>query len=85
LAIHHSRYTASSAGPGKERKAEMTDPSLPEHHDEKRLNWRRLERVFGIPSESEREYARPERLADVMALIQVLALHHKHTSWGEWA
>jgi hypothetical protein len=33
-----------------------------------------LERVFGIPSESEREYARPERLADVMALIQVLAL-----------
>jgi hypothetical protein len=52
----------------------MTDPSLPEHHDEKRLNWRRLERVFGIPSESEREYARPERLADVMALIQVLAL-----------
>jgi uncharacterized protein YjbI with pentapeptide repeats len=41
LAIHHSRYTASGAGPVKERKAEMTDPSPPEHRDEKRLNWRR--------------------------------------------
>ena len=29
---------------------------------------------FGLPSESEREYATPERLSDVMALIQVLAL-----------
>ncbi len=29
---------------------------------------------FGIPSRREREYAQPERLADVMALIQVLAL-----------
>jgi hypothetical protein len=37
--------------------------------------WIPLKKVFGIPSQSEREYARPERLADVMALIQVLALH----------
>ena len=29
---------------------------------------------FGLPSESERQYATPERLSDVMALIQVLAL-----------
>lgn len=29
---------------------------------------------FGLPSQKEREYARPERLADVIALIQVLAL-----------
>jgi hypothetical protein len=33
-----------------------------------------VKKVLGIPTEIEREYARPERLADVMALIQVLAL-----------
>jgi hypothetical protein len=47
--------------------------------------WIWLKKALGIPSEQEREYAQPEQLADVMALIQVLALHHKHTSWGEWA
>lgn len=36
---------------------------------------------FGLPSRSERQYATPERLADVMALIQVLALdRHAHRS-----
>ena len=36
---------------------------------------------FGLPSESERQYATPERLSDVMALIQVLALDkHAHRS-----
>jgi hypothetical protein len=36
---------------------------------------------FGIPSRREREYAKPERLADVMAMIQVLALdEHSHRS-----
>jgi hypothetical protein len=34
---------------------------------------RKVYRTF-IPSQSEREYAEPKRLADVMALIQVLAL-----------
>ena len=29
-----SQYTASNAGPGKERKAEMTDPRSPEQRDE---------------------------------------------------
>jgi hypothetical protein len=33
-----------------------------------------IKKLFGIPSQSERVYAQPERLADVMALIQVLAL-----------
>ena len=38
---------------------------------------------FGLPSQKEREYARPERLADVMALIQVLALDESaHRSEG---
>jgi hypothetical protein len=36
-----------------------------------------LKKALGIPSESEREYAQPARLADVMALIQVLALDPK--------
>ena len=35
----------------------------------------KLKKIFGVPSEHEREYAQPERLADVMALIQILALH----------
>ncbi len=36
---------------------------------------------FGLPSIREREYAQPERLADVMALIQVLAFdEHSHRS-----
>ncbi len=30
---------------------------------------------LGLPNQREREYATPERLADVMALIQVLSLH----------
>ena len=33
-----------------------------------------LRRLFGLPNDAERQYATPERLADVMALIQVLAL-----------
>jgi hypothetical protein len=33
-----------------------------------------MSNIFLIPSQSERAYAKPERLADVMALIQVLAL-----------
>ena len=33
-----------------------------------------MRNLFGLPSESERQYATPERLSDVMALIQVLAL-----------
>jgi hypothetical protein len=45
------------------------------------LTW--LKKVFGVPSEHEREYAQPEQLADVMALIQVLALHYKYTHRGE--
>ena len=32
---------------------------------------------FGLPTRAEREYAEPERLADVMGLIQVLALDEK--------
>ncbi len=40
-----------------------------------------MKNPFGIPSQREREYARPERLADVMALIQVLTLaEHSHRS-----
>jgi hypothetical protein len=40
-------------------------------------------KVLGIPSQHEREYAKPERLADVMALIQVLALDRRaHRSSG---
>jgi hypothetical protein len=40
-----------------------------------------MKNPFGIPSQREREYARPERLADVMALIQVLALaRYSHRS-----
>ncbi len=30
--------------------------------------------IFGIPTEDQKSYASPERLADVMSLIQVLAL-----------
>lgn len=45
--------------------------------------WSWLKKALGIPSEHEREYAQPEQLADVMALIQVLALHHKYTHRGE--
>ena len=33
--------------------------------------------AFVLPTTREKEYARPERLADVMALIQVLALDEK--------
>ena len=33
-----------------------------------------LRAILALPSAAEREYATPERLADVMALIQVLAL-----------
>ena len=40
-----------------------------------------MRKFCGIPSESERQYATPERLSDVMALIQVLALdEHAHRS-----
>ena len=36
---------------------------------------------FGFPSAVEHKYANPERLADVMALIQVLAMDtHAHRS-----
>src|SRR5829696_7520127 len=33
-----------------------------------------MRNIFGLPSQSERGYAEPQQLADVMALIQVLAL-----------
>jgi hypothetical protein len=48
------------------------------------LTW--LKKVFGTPSKTEREYAQPARLADVMALIQVLALDpatHRTEYWLE--
>lgn|GEM_PF-733549 len=43
-----------------------------------------IEKALGIPTDRERKFASPERLADIMALIQVLALdkHPKRTEKG---
>jgi hypothetical protein len=68
----------------------MTDPQPRSEDGESNSETRWYERTYqvllgagGLASRREREYARPERLADVMALIQVLALDHKDTHRSE--
>jgi hypothetical protein len=77
-------YTAS----GKRRSDEMTDPQPRREDGESKTRWyeRTYQVLLGagrIASQREREYARPERLADVMALLQVLALAHRATHRSE--